>query len=313
MLPPMTLDPQIQTFLDQTAQLDLPPVAERPVAEVRLNYEVVAAMAPVPDGVSTSDVTVTGGAGDLAARIYRARHGVTPGLVYFHGGGHVIGNLATHDSACGLLARDSGCTVISVDYRLAPEHPFPADVEDAVAATAWVAEHAGELDVDPGRLAVGGDSAGGNLAAAVARQARDAGDPPLAAQLLIYPWVDVACDRPSMHENAAGKFMHRADLEFWRDLYVEGDASRYTDPDVSALWAEDFSGLPPAVVVTAAGDPLCDQGDAYAKTLADAGVEVRHLAYPDLIHAFIQLTAISERAAVATTELARELGGLLDA
>lgn len=201
--------------------------------------------------------------------------------------------------------------MVAVDYRLAPEHPFPADVDDCFAATTWIAAHAAELGIDADRLAVGGDSAGGNLAAVVARRARDAGGPALAAQLLAYPWVDLACDRPSMNDNAVGKFMQRADLEFWARLYTEEDQATYAHPDASGLRADDLTGLPPAVVVTAGGDPLHDQGVAYAQALSQAGVDVRLLDHPDLIHAFIQLTAVSERAAKATEEMARELGGLL--
>lgn len=309
----MAIDPQLQTLLDQMGAVEMPPMREQPVEQVRQGYDLVGALSPVPPEVATTDLVVPGPAGDLPARTYRAAEGVLPGLVYFHGGGHVIGGLASHDGTCGLLARDAECVVVAVDYRLAPEHPFPADVEDADAATAWVAAHADELGIDPGRIAVGGDSAGGNLATVVARHARDAGGPHLAAQLLIYPWVDLACTRPSITRNAVGRFLESDALGCWRDAYVAGDEALWRHPDASALHAGDLSGLPPAVVVTAGGDPLCDQDDEYARLLAAAGVEVRHLRYDGLIHAFVQLTTISERAREATSEVARELAKLLAA
>lgn len=311
MLPGMAVDQQIQAFLDQVASMGAPPILEQPVDLVRQGYEMVGALSPVPEGVATSDLVIPGPVGDLPARVYRSEEGTLPGLVYFHGGGHVIGSLATHDGPCGILARDAGCAVVSVDYRLAPEHAFPADVEDADTATRWVADHAADLGIDPSRLAVGGDSAGGNLATVAAGHARDAGGPHLVAQLLIYPWVDLTCTRPSMFGNATGRFMQAVDLGWWRDLYVAEDESLHHHPDAAALYADDVSDLPPAIVVTAGGDPLRDQGAEYARRLAEAGVEVRHLHYEDLIHAFIQLTTLSERARGATEEIAAELRKLL--
>ena len=201
--------------------------------------------------------------------------------MFFHGGGYVIGDVDTHDNQCRMLCREAEAVVLSVGYRLAPEHPFPAAPEDCFAATRWAAEHVDRLGGDAGRIAVAGDSAGGNLAAVVALMARDAGGPALAAQLLIYPGTDFAGGYPSETENAEGFFLTRADMEWFREQYLAG--ADPSDPRLSPIAAPDLSGLPPAVVATAEFDPLRDQGDAYARALEEAGVPViaRRLRRPD--------------------------------
>ncbi|MBI2170266.1 MAG: alpha/beta hydrolase [Actinobacteria bacterium] len=307
----MPLDPEIQTFLDNLALLDPPKVSTTPVDEVRHHYVIMGMLTPVSDDVVVEELEVAGGDGPIAARLFRADDGVLPGLVYFHGGGHVIGSPETHAGVCGILARAAGCAVVAVDYRRAPEHPFPADVHDAEAAVADVAARASALGIDATRLAVGGDSAGGNLAAVAALRARDTGGPALAATLLVYPWVDIGCDRPSMSENAEGKLMEREALEHWRDLYTAGDAALTHHPEASVLYADDLSGLPPTVVVTAEGDPLRDQDLAFVERLEAAGVDLTHLHSDDLIHAFCQLAGVSERARAATEEAGVALRKLL--
>lgn len=314
----MPLDPQLQTFVDQVNLLDIPPTSVQTPDEIRRTFALYSSVSPSADGVDMVEREIPGPAGPLPVRVYAPAgdpgDGGRAGLVYFHGGGHVFGGVATHDGPTSILAAAADVVVVSVEYRLAPEDLFPADVEDADAAVAFVADHAGEFGIDPRRLAVGGDSAGGNLATVAARHARDGaggGRPALAAQLLLYPWVDLTCDRPSMSENAKGYVLRRDDLEHWRTLYVP-DEAQYRHPDASAIYAEDFTGLPPAVVVTAGFDPLRDQGDAYAAKLAAAGVPVRHLQLPDMIHTFVQLTAISEGAAAATDNVGRELASLLE-
>lgn len=306
----MTLDPQIAIVIEQIRSLGQPRPEDRPLDEARQGYRTLATMSPRPDPVEVEDRTVPGPAGPVPARVYRPPDPTGPGFVYFHGGGWTIGDLETHDGACGLLAEASRCVVVAVDYRLAPEHRFPAAVDDAVAATRWVGEHADDLEIDGDRLGVAGDSAGGNLATVVARKARDDGGPALAGQLLVYPVVDGTDEQPSFEEHHDIPFLPASTMRWFLETYA-GDTDP-SHPDVSPIVA-DLSGLPPAVVVTAEFDPLRDQVDAYAEALADAGVEVTHLRYDDLTHVFIQLTALSARAREATEEVGREFGKILNA
>jgi acetyl esterase len=232
------------------------------------------------------DLRLPGPDGEVPARLYRpAPDGTLPLLVLFHGGGFVFGDVETHDRTARRFAAEGEVAVLSVDYRLAPEHPFPAGVNDAEAATRWAAAHAAELGTDPDRVVVSGDSAGGNLAAVVALRLRDAGGPPLAGQLLIYPTTDMrAGDRyPSKRELADGYGLSGHDMDWFGQQYIrdEADAGR---PDASPMAAADLSGLPPAFVLTAEFDPLRDEGDAYARRLADAGVPVEHVRLPGAIH-----------------------------
>lgn len=306
----MALDPQIATVIEQIRSLDQPRPENQPLDEARAAYRALASMSPRPDSVEVDEFDIPGPGGSLTARVYRPSHPAGSGFVYFHGGGWTIGDLETHDGACGALAEASRSVAVAVDYRLAPEHPYPAAVEDADAATRWVAEHAGELSIDPEVLGVAGDSAGGNLATVVARRFRDGDGPTLAGQLLIYPGVDGTSEHPSFGEHDDIPFLPASTMRWFFDTYCgHADAA---EPDISPLGA-DLAGLPPAVVVTAEFDPLRDQVDAYAKALADAGVEVTHLRYDDLTHVFVQLTGLSERAAEATEEIGREFGTILNA
>ncbi|HSS40917.1 MAG TPA: alpha/beta hydrolase [Solirubrobacterales bacterium] len=262
-------------------------VAERPAIEMA---RVEAAEIPGP-------------AGTIPARLYVPRttpaDGPRPLLVYFHGGGWVIGDLETHDSPCRFLAAHSGAQVLAVDYRLAPEHPFPAAAEDAFAAYAWVSANAARFGVEPARIAVGGDSAGGNLAAVVCLLARDAGLTPPAMQLLIYPVTETGRELPSRQTFREGFLLTRRDMAYYEDRYLPPGTDR-GDPRVAVLQAEDLSGLPPAYVATAGFDPLRDEGEAYAQRLREAGVPVALHRHPGLVHTFINLTAIcpTSRAAV---------------
>lgn len=271
-----------------------------------------------PDAVvpvaATEDVRFPGPAGDLAARVYRPEApGPVPTILFIHGGGFVIGDIDTHDNQCRTICCEVGAVVLSVGYRLSPEAPFPAALEDCVAALTWTAEHADELGGDPDRLAIAGDSAGGNLAAVTTRLARDAGRPSLAAQLLIYPGTDFRDDDdsryPSREQNADGYFLTSEDLRWFSSHYV-GTADRM-DPRLSPLLAEDLAGLPPSVVVTAEYDPLRDEGEAYAGALEQAGVPVTRVRYEGLIHGFFDLAAISPAAAGAVRETCAELKRLL--
>jgi acetyl esterase len=243
-----------------------------------------------------TDRRIPGPAGEIPVRVFRsaAPPGPVPGVVYFHGGGFVICDLDTHDGAGRRVANEVGAVVVSVDYRLAPEHPWPAGAEDAYAATRWVADHADELGIDAGRLVVAGDSAGGNLAAVVAHMARERGGPPIAFQLLIYPWLDLGPARfeyPSYRENAAGYFLTVAQLEWYRRQYLR-DEVHGGEPYASPTHAPSLVGLPPACVITAEMDPLRDQGEAYARALEAAGVPVTVHRAPGMFHGFFNMDAV---------------------
>jgi acetyl esterase len=257
------------------------------------------------------EIEIPGAAGPLRARIYRPdAEGPLPTVVFIHGGGFVLGDVETHDNQCRTLANELGAVVLSTDYRRAPEERFPAALDDALAATRWAAEHVDELGGDPAKLAVAGDSAGGNLAAVVAQQARETG-PALAGQLLIYPGTDFVTRHPSEEENAEGYFLTLADMEWFADHYT-GDADR-SDPRLSPGLSTDLTGLPPAVIATAEYDPLRDQGNAYADALEAAGVPVVKRCYPGLIHGFFDLSALSPAAAAAVREVCADFRALLAA
>jgi acetyl esterase len=232
-----------------------------------------------------------------------------PIVTYFHGGGFVIGDIDTHDGPCRVLCAATGAVVVSVDYRLAPEHRFPAALDDCVAATAWAAEHARDLGADPTRLGVAGDSAGGNLAAAVAIAARTAGGPAIRAQALVYPVVDFSTVHPSVKENGEGYLLTAAAMAWFCAQYL-GDHDS-ADPMASPLLA-DLADLPPAVVATAEFDPLRDEGRAYADALAGAGVAVHRLEFPGLIHGFMGLGSLSPGSARATDEVWAAFSSMLN-
>jgi acetyl esterase len=223
-----------------------------------------------------------------------------PLLVYYHGGGWVIGDLETHDAPCRFIAANAGTQVLAVDYRLAPEHPFPAAVEDALAAYAWATGHPDDPPLAADRVAVGGDSAGANLAAAVCMQARGGGPPP-AMQLLIYPVTECSRELPSRQLFREGFLLTRRDMAYFEDRYLPPGIER-GDPRVSVLQADDLSGLPPAYVATAGFDPLRDEGEAYAERLREAGVQVALRRHPGLVHTFANLTAICPSARQAMLE-----------
>jgi acetyl esterase/lipase len=285
----MPLDPQARALLEALARIGMPQPGTVPVEVLRaVHAKRRLALPPGPD-LEVQPLEMPTPAGTVAARLYRPREGPLPALLWFHGGGFAIGSVAESDADCRHLAALSGCAILSVEYRLAPEHPFPAGLEDCMATTSWVVAHAGGLGLDPSRIGVGGDSAGGNLAACVARIARERGGPPLRFQLLVYPITDLASlDTLSYLANADGFYLSRRSMEYFRDQYVPDAASR-TDPSVSPLRAADLRGLPPAFVVTAEFDPLRDEGDAYARRLQDAGVAVTHRRYDGMIHGFFSM------------------------
>lgn len=262
---------------------------------------------------SVRELTIEGAAGPLGARLYRPPRSGGDGslLVYLHGGGFVIGDLDTHDEPCRLLCRHGRTSVLSIAYRLAPEHPFPAAVDDALAAWRSVRRQARALGADPSRISIGGDSAGANLAAVVSQLTARSVDAP-ASQLLIYPAVDAATMRPSHELFATGLFLTMRDVAAFARAYRGGQADGGDDPRLSPLTARDLHGLPPALVVTAGFDVLRDEGEAYAKALADAGNTVRLHRFPSLPHGFIHITDLSPEARGAVVRTAREWRTLLD-
>lgn len=301
----MALHPQCKSFLDQLASMGGRPMHEMTPAEARglaLPPDLAGPERPIH---SVVDRTVPGPAGPIPVRVYTPTAGKRlPGLIYFRGGGFVLGTLDSSDRVCRDLAHLAGRVVVSVDYRLAPEHPFPAPVDDAYASTKYVLEHGDEFGIDEGQVAVGGESAGGNLAAVTALKLRQSGVSPLTFQLLVYPLVDFNDDSPSMREFADGHFITADLLEYFARHYL-GTQDR-AQHDASPLNA-DLRGLPPAFVLTAECDPLRDQGEAYARRLAEAGVPVTHTRHDGMIHPFFSLAGIIDGGRTAITDAAAAL------
>ncbi len=286
-----------------------PPVSEVP----RLRAEMEA-LAPVlsgspPGAIAAEDRRFEGRRGPIAVRIYRPGAPGLPVLVYYHGGGWVLGSIASHDGLCGQLAADARCVVVSVDYRMAPEHVFPAAVDDALDAFRWAREQAREIGGDPARVAVGGDSAGGNLAAVVSQQCAQLGELGPFLQLLIYPATDLSRESPSYASYGEGFYLTRVRIGWFKDLYLPAD--QRSDPRASPLLHQEFAGLPPAHVVTAGFDPLRDEGRAYAEALEAAGVAVAYENYEGLIHGFASMTARVPAARAAYEDMLERFRTLL--
>lgn len=296
----MPLDPVVKNLLDAAAQLNLPPFDELTPEEAR--ERILPAIGAPEEVARIQDRTIPGPNGDIAVRMYQPEgEAPFPLFVYFHGGGWVLGSIESHDMTCRSLANASGCTVVSVDYRLAPEHKFPVPLEDCYAAATYVAEHASEFNGDASRLAVGGDSAGGNLAAAVSLMARDRGGPRIAFQLLVYPVTDWSFDTPSYRDNAEGYFLTTASMRWFWSHYLR-NAADGADPYASPLRAGSLRDLPPALVITAEFDPLRDEGEAYAARLRDAGVAAATSRYEGVIHGFFSMAALIPQGQDAVNE-----------
>lgn len=307
-----TIDPGVAVLLERINEM--PSMSEGSPAQARQAFRALAtisaSVSPPPAVERVEDLTLPGAEGGLPARLYLPA-GVpspVPTLLFLHGGGFVIGDIESYDAQCRTLCSAVAAAVLSIEYRLAPEHPFPAAPEDAVAAAAWVLANVDRLGGDPERIAIGGDSAGGNLAA-VAAQAMRGRDPGFAAELLLYPATDFGDeDRPSHRENAEGLFLTADDMDWFRSLYI-GDGS-IDDPRLSPLRGE-LAGLPPTVLITADLDPLRDDGEAYGDALEAAGVEVVRRRYDGLVHGFFAMGPFSVGAQRAVEQICSDLRKLL--
>jgi acetyl esterase len=301
------LYPEVRALLE-AIEADAPPPMETlsPAEARQAAIDALKALAGQAEEVAgVEDLRIPHPARPIPIRIFTpAAEGPFPCLVYFHGGGWVLCDLDTHEPVCRAIARQAGAVVVAVDYRLSPESKFPAAVEDCHAAIRWVVANAARLRIDPSRIAVGGDSAGGNLAAVMCLESRDEGGPALALQILVYPVTNLASfETPSYREFAEGYYLTRAEMEWFRGHYLARteDAQH---PYASPLLAPDLRGLPPALVITAECDPLRDEGEAYAKRLADAGVEVTCVRYSGMIHPFFSLGAVFSQGRRAIQQVA---------
>jgi len=312
---PVTLDPDAAAVFKAFQEAGRPPYETLSPAEARefdLMARVVTNPEP-PELKSVAPLSIPSPAGSIPARIYtpvtlRSRGGLAPCLVFFHGGGWVIGDLDSHDVVCRKLAHEGQLLVISVDYRLAPEHKFPAAVDDAITATKWIADNARSLGIDPERLTVGGDSAGGNLATVVAISARDGNGPAISGQLLIYPATDFAMTHPSHSEPETSILLTHSVIKWFRDHYLNGAADVH-DWRASPARAT-LIGLPPAYVLTAGADPLRDEGDEYARSLKEAGVAVTYRHFSGQFHGFFTMGKLLQQADVAASEIGAWLRAL---
>jgi acetyl esterase len=306
---PVTLDPDASAVFQAMKEANRPPYDTVSPAEAReMSRQTRPAVQPdPPDMAAIENVPVPAPHGAIPVRIYRPltlpKTGLAPGLVFYHGGGWVIGDLESHDVACRQIATEAGMIVTAVDYRLAPEHKFPAAVDDSIAATKWIAANAEKLGIDATRLFVGGDSAGGNLAAVVAMHARDNGGPRIRGQVLIYPVTDLAMTTASYRDPDTGVLLTHALMCWFRDHYLVGPAE-IDDWRASPLRMVNLKDLPPAFVLTVGADPLHDEGEEFAGRLKRAGVAVTHVDYPGQFHAFITMGRILPKAQVLIGEIA---------
>jgi len=303
----MAIDSQAKFLLEQMEAAGAPPMSSLSPEEARLTTDF-SALAGIPEKVGkVENRVIPGPGGDIPVRIYTPNgEGPFPSLVFYHGGGWVIGDLDTVDVPCRLLANRANCVVVSVDYRLAPEHKFPAAADDAYAAAKWVVENGPSIKVDSSRVAVGGDSAGGNLAAVVSLMARDKNEIDLAYQLLIYPVTNHSYETVSYRDNADGYLLTKDSMIWFWDHYLRNPQDG-ENPYASPLKAEDLSGLPPALVITAEFDPLRDEGEAYAQRLKEAGVSVEETRYNGMIHGFFWMPGTLDQGMKAVNQAANAL------
>jgi acetyl esterase len=297
------LDPKLRAALD--LQGPQPDFRGQPLAEVRSTFATMAAKLPKLNEKLAK--VETKGIGAFRVRVYTPEgKGPWPALLFMHGGGWVLGDLESHDDVCRSLAKRTPCVVVSVDYRRAPELKYPVPLDDCEAALGWLSDHAAELDVDPAKVAVGGDSAGGNLAAGLAIRRRKRGGASIAYQLLIYPATDRAVGRDSYREFASGFGLSRSNMQWFWDCYLTESGER-DNPEVSPLRAKSLAGLPPAFVLTAHSDVLRDEGEDFARRLHEAGVPVKAVRFRAMNHGFIRMGAVFPQADHALTVLADAL------
>ena len=309
-MPDVSYHPQAQTIIDMinAGAASSTSLDEQPVESARAGSVGWWSLnGPGPEISEVRDVAIPSltGSAPIPARVYRpTENAAAPVVVFFHGGGMVIGSMDAYDGVCRLIADASGAVVVNVDYRLAPEHRFPAQVDDAWSATCWVAENTNEFGADPARVIVAGDSAGGNLAALMALRARDNGGPSVALQMLLYPVVDWAGTFPSIEENGTGNFLTKSTMEWFRQNYLGDDHELWTDPGISPWYTRDLSGVCPAWIMTTSHDPLRDEGEAYAARLRDAGVPTTAIRVDGVFHAFFGQTNLLELAVTALNDFA---------
>lgn len=304
----MPVHPQVQGFLDLLRATNLPPYEQSTLQQARERMDMLAMLeSPAEPVAVVRNERILGPGGELPIRIYAPQESShSPALLYFHGGGWVIGSLESHDRLCRALCNAAHCVVISVDYRLAPEHKFPAAADDCEAAFHYVYKHAADLGIDPARIAVGGDSAGGNLAAVVTLRTRASGGATPAAQVLLYPATDHRHDTPSRRDFSDGYLLTDAAMRWFSGHYLRSAADGH-HPDASPAAAASLTGLPPAFILTAEYDPLRDEGEAYAERLQQAGVPVILRRCEGMIHGFLQLTQMVPAARPAIDEVAEWL------
>jgi len=307
------LYPEVRALLEANEADGAPAIETLPPADARQAVvDALKAVAGQPGEIGrVQDLKIPHAERPIPIRIYTpAAEGPFPCLVYFHGGGWVVCDLDTHDAVCRAIARRAEAVVVAVDYRLSPEYKFPAAVEDCYAATGWVAANAARLAVDPRRIAVGGDSAGGNLSTVMCLKSRDEGGPSLGLQVLVYPVTNLASfDTPSYREFAEGYYLTRTEMEWFRGHYLARTEDAHS-PYASPLLAPDLRGLPPALVITAECDPLRDEGEAYAKRLAEAGVAVTCTRYNGMIHPFFSLGGVFSQGRRAIEQVAAAVRAL---
>ncbi len=302
----MPLDPQARNVMDQLEALGLPPNHTVSPQEARVNFSA-RPMAPGPEVAKVEDRAIPNSSAQVPVRIYTPEgSGPFPVLAWFHGGGWVVGSLDGSDGTARHLSVGAGCIVVSVDYRLAPEYKFPVPFDDCFAVTEWIAQNAANINADPDRIAVGGDSAGGNLAAAVALKARDQGGPALALQLLVYPVTAVDFGTASYSQNAEGYLLTMDSMKWYWNHYLSDDKDA-SNPYAAPLAAKDLSGLAPALVITAEFDPLRDEGEAYAQRLQEAGVPTASTRYDGMIHGFFGMSAVVDKGKQAISEASSAL------
>ena len=313
----MPLDPIVKGFLDQMAAAGGPKMSEVGPAVARETFVAMMQLVgpkDVPVG-KTENLTVPGPGGPVPIRVYTpvaAGRDPMPALIYYHGGGWVIGNIDTHDGLCRMMANEGGFRVISVDYRLGPEHKYPAAIDDSFAALSWVSANAASIGVDANRIAVGGDSAGGALAAEVAQLAKAKGGIDVACQMLLFPVTHIGAKTKSLSDFQAGYFLEKETLDWFYDCYLPANADK-SDPKISPLLAKDVSGLPPAYVMLGGFDPLHDEGLQYADKLRAAGVKVTLADYESLVHCFIYMQSFLPQAHEALTAASRAVAEMLKA